>query len=386
MLPGIGVFGMGELSCILVPLLRAKGFNIEAIWEKSTEEAEAAAKKLEIPFSSSNVDDLLLHKDVDLVLITCSPNVQAQIAVKAMGIGKHVLCDRPGGINQHEALKMVNAAMYYPSLISVVNYGLRYLPACSVMKKLIHDGFCGQVQLCEAQIRCGSLLPTEYNWKWDGIMGGGTLTLLGSHIIDLVSYITDQRPWRVHGMVHNYIKVPHGGTNGVHQVTSDDYCTFQMELSQGVCVNVTLSSRPGESFFQEISVYGDAGSLTIRGVNLFGRKNQTPDKEELLHMENVNLDPRNSLCDNPRPHILGMNKLIGALRDAFTTSPQKKSWRKDPLSLAATFHDGQYVQATIEAIKKSSKERRWVRVDLLTEEPNPNRVLNEAVRRGAISL
>lgn len=46
------------------------------------------------------VDDVLLRKDVDLVFIICQPDLHAQIAVKALGIGKHVLCDRPAGLCQ----------------------------------------------------------------------------------------------------------------------------------------------------------------------------------------------------------------------------------------------------------------------------------------------
>ena len=49
------------------------------------------------------VDDVLLRKDVDLVFIICQPDLHAQIAVKALGIGKHVLCDRPAGLCQVSA-------------------------------------------------------------------------------------------------------------------------------------------------------------------------------------------------------------------------------------------------------------------------------------------
>lgn len=35
------------------------------------------------------------------------PYLHSQISVKALGIGKHVLCEKPIGINQTDALKMV---------------------------------------------------------------------------------------------------------------------------------------------------------------------------------------------------------------------------------------------------------------------------------------
>ena len=92
-------------------------------------DAQNTAKELSIPFWTNKVDDVLLRKDVELVFILCPPNLHSQIAVKALGIGKHVLCDRPAGLSQCEALKMVHAAQYYPSLICVLNHGLRFHPA-----------------------------------------------------------------------------------------------------------------------------------------------------------------------------------------------------------------------------------------------------------------
>ena len=93
------------------------------------------------------VDDVLLKKDVALIIILCPPSLHSQIAVKALGIGKHVVCGVPGGLGQAECLRMVQvqlagalnmgpscpsmfqAAQYYPSLMAVLAYGQRFLPS-----------------------------------------------------------------------------------------------------------------------------------------------------------------------------------------------------------------------------------------------------------------
>jgi len=92
-------------------------------------DAEQMGKDLSIPFCTNKVDEVLLRKDVELVIILCPPNLHSQIAVKALGIGKHVLCDRPAGLSQCESLKMVLASNYYPSLICVLSFPLRFHPA-----------------------------------------------------------------------------------------------------------------------------------------------------------------------------------------------------------------------------------------------------------------
>ena len=59
------------------------------------------------PLALFQVDDVLLKKDVALIIILCPPSLHSQIAVKALGIGKHVVCGVPGGLDQPECLRMV---------------------------------------------------------------------------------------------------------------------------------------------------------------------------------------------------------------------------------------------------------------------------------------
>ena len=92
----------------------SKGFRVEAIWGLTREEAESVAKDLGIPYSTTRIDDVLLRKDVDLIVVACPPSHHSQIAVKALGIGKHVAVQSPGGLSQEESMRMVQAAQYYP--------------------------------------------------------------------------------------------------------------------------------------------------------------------------------------------------------------------------------------------------------------------------------
>lgn len=98
MLPGVGIFGTNEIVKVLIPVLKDKNFEIKAIWGKSLVEAEKTAKLLNIPFFSNKIDDILLRKDVNLVFVLCPPYLQSQISVKGLGIGKHIVCEKPCGM------------------------------------------------------------------------------------------------------------------------------------------------------------------------------------------------------------------------------------------------------------------------------------------------
>lgn len=186
MLPGIGVFGTGPLVKALVPMLKENGFKIEAIWSRTIQEAQEIAKELDVPFFTDRIDDVLLRKDVDLIFVLCSPNLHAQISVKALGIGKHVVCDKPAGLSQSDALKMVRAGQYYPSLISLINHPFRFLPAFTHMRKAIRGNYMGSnVTLIDIRIQSGRLFSENdnYDWRCDDIMGGGTLSIIGKYYI-----------------------------------------------------------------------------------------------------------------------------------------------------------------------------------------------------------
>ena len=61
--------------------------------------------------------------------------------------------------------------------------------------------------------------------------------------------------------------------------------------------------------------------------------------------------------------------MVDCLKDAFTPFHEKSGWNKEPVETAAVFDDALYVQAVIEAIKRSSKTKEWEKVCLMTEQP-----------------
>ena len=85
MVPGVGVLGTGRTVRALVPWLQKEGFPVQAVWGRTQEEAEYLANELDIPFSTSQSDDVLLHPEVHLVCILTPPPYTRQIAVKALG-------------------------------------------------------------------------------------------------------------------------------------------------------------------------------------------------------------------------------------------------------------------------------------------------------------
>lgn len=89
-----------------------QGYQIAAIWGRTLPSADAAANALSIPYATNRIDDVLLRHDVSLVVVLCEPAMHATVAARALGIGKHVCVQSPGGLTQEEAARMVQVGRH----------------------------------------------------------------------------------------------------------------------------------------------------------------------------------------------------------------------------------------------------------------------------------
>ncbi|KAM4614450.1 glucose-fructose oxidoreductase domain-containing protein 2 [Discoglossus pictus] len=379
-LPGVGVFGTGSTARVLVPLLRAEGFYIEALWGKTDEEAKELAEELGITFFTSRTDDVLLHQDVDLVCISIPPPLTRPIAVKALGIGKNVICEKAATCL--DAFLMVKAACYYPKLMSLVGNALRFLPAFVRMRQLIlEQTYVGDVRICDVRVYWGSLLSSQYSWICDELMGGGGLHTMGTYVVDLLTYLTGRKAEKVHGLLKTFVKQNEAIT-GIRHVTSDDFCFFQMQMTGGACSTVTLNFNMPGAFVHEVMVVGSTGRLIVRGTELYGQRNSETE-EELLLSDPLNMDTTglSGFEKVPPPYLKGMAHMVRALRLSFQDQEDRRTWDHTPLAAAASFEDGLYMQSVVDAIKRSNRSGEWESVELLREEPDANQNLCEALQR-----
>jgi len=91
-------------------------------------------------------------------------------------------------------------------------------------------------------------------------MGGGVLTMIGSHVIDFVSAVLRQRATRVHGVTRTGNLACTKVASGIRRITSDRFASFTMEMNGGALVAVTLNSQEGLQHFDfSFSVTGTQG-------------------------------------------------------------------------------------------------------------------------------
>lgn len=192
-------------------------------------------------------------------------------------------------------------------------------------------------------------------------MGGGGLHTVGSCIIDLLSYLTEERAIRVHGMLRTFVS--HSGTGGgIRSVTADDYACFQLLMAGGVVCNVTLNFNLPGADLHEVMLVGSSGRLVARSTKLYGQNNSTKGEELILSDSNSGVGPS----------VTGLKEMVTRLSLSFQAQEDRRAWAWHPISMAATFEDGLYVQTVVDAIKRSNRTGEWERVEIRTEDVDPN--------------
>nr|CAB3248893.1 glucose-fructose oxidoreductase domain-containing protein 1 [Phallusia mammillata] len=370
-LPGVGVFGTGFTAKAFIHLLKLAGFRIEALWGRTTDDAEKLASEMDIPFFTSNIDDVLLNQHVDLVCIHSPPFLHSQIAVKTLGIGKNVVCERPGGLGFEDTLRMLNAAKYYPSLMSLMTYNLRFLPTFQKMRQQILEGYIGDILIIEVRVHSGVMLDQHYNWLHDGRMGGGMLAQFGGHFIDVINFISGQKAKQVHGFLTTFQKHT-AKVNGFREITSDDFCTFQMKLDKGACCTCILNNNVPGKFSYEVLVIGTKACLIAKDGILHGQSKSEGrgfGKQEVFESDDQKLPsgldtifPIEISEQIPVALCQGMMKFIESLKESFMQQDDKRTWDSASLQSAATFEDALYVQSVLESVRQSSETSDWVQV------------------------
>jgi len=85
-------------------------------------------------------------------------------------------------------------------------------------------------------------------------MGGGVLNMYGAIVVDLIAFLTCKRATSVNGMLRTYARQTEH-INGHRLITSDDFCSFQMELNDDACATVTVNGNVAGPYYQEVVIY-----------------------------------------------------------------------------------------------------------------------------------
>lgn len=151
--------------------------RVVAVASRSSERAADFAKKNGIQRSYGSYEQLIADAEVDIVYIA-APNIfHRPLALLAIAAGKHVLIEKPLGVDAAEAREIADAARA-ARVFAMEAMWTRFLPQTTVIAQLLSEGELGEVAVVSADFGAdfGDL---HGHPVFDPDLGGGALRDIG---------------------------------------------------------------------------------------------------------------------------------------------------------------------------------------------------------------
>ena len=258
-----GFLGAGYVASRgLAPAVHAsRGANLYAVASRDEERSAT----LEPERVHATYESLLADERVDAVYISLSNSQHLEWVTKSLEAGKHVLCEKPLGLNAAETEAMFASASRSGRLLVEAVWG-RWHPRFSRMVEIVASGAIGTIEHIETAFTFTSEMTDNY--RLNPLMGGGALLDVGCYQAHAWVALTDgaigleiEDLSRVIGPtgvdITTDVSVRINDTVTAHAVSSFALPSQQQFIVHGS--SGTMRTEVGESF----TTWNEASSLQI---------------------------------------------------------------------------------------------------------------------------
>jgi predicted dehydrogenase len=368
------VVGTGFIGVVHVEALRRLGVEVAGIVGSSPERAAEKARAAGLPAPYPSYEAMLEDPAVDVVHLTTPNHLHHAQVRDALAAGKHVVCEKPLAMNSEETADLVRLAEE-SGLVHAVNFNIRFYAQNQEARARVQSGEIGDVHLISGgYLQDWLLLDTDWNWRLDPAAGGSLRAVgdIGSHWLDLVTFITGRHVEAVMADLATFVKVrkqPTGPVETYSGAAAGETIDTPMETEDaaGLMLRLTGGARAVATISQVSAGRRNRLSWEIDGSQrALAWHSEAPEELWIGHRGRPNELLLSERGDYPPGHAEGFP-------DTF-----KRLYRHVYRAVAAggppdepdypTFADGHEEALIADAIAQSHAEQRWVTVNPVPQE------------------
>ncbi|QIG80717.1 Gfo/Idh/MocA family protein [Stakelama tenebrarum] len=364
-MPKVGIISANWGAVAHLPAWRAlPGVEVTAICTSRQETAEAAAERFGFPRAFWNAEEMIADPDIDIIDIGTRPSIRHSMVLAALAAKKHIYNGIPFSADVDRA-RALHRAWKGSESVAIVDAYSQWLPAPRMAKRMIDDGFLGQPFGGNCIFNLGLFNTPHpafpYNWFAEGGHGVSAMRNLGSHMLHmLVSLLGEvDEVMADDSQLLKEWRFPDGST-----VTpqNNDYANLLVRFRTGMLLQVQISwsATVGRGF--HVDLFGSGGRMvmsapsfpTSLGTTLhagkLGERTIEPVEipDELMRPEGIDIAP-NVPVEASHGMAISMQNMVRAIEGTATPAPD--------------FGQAWAVERVLEAARRSSESRRWVKVD-----------------------
>jgi len=244
-----GILGTARIGVnkVIPALQRSATGAVVAIASRDPAQARGVAERLGIPRAHGSYEALLADPGVDAVYIPLPNHLHVPWSIRALEAGKHVLCEKPLGLDSGEVRQLIAAAARYPRLKVMEAFMYRFHPQWEAAQRIVAEGGIGRLRTVQSFFSYSNLDPK--NIRNVAAWGGGGLMDIGCYGVSLSRLLFGAEPRRVLGSVDTD---PAFGT--------DRLASGVMEFAEGTA---TFTCSTQLSPYQRVNIFGTEGRIEI---------------------------------------------------------------------------------------------------------------------------
>ncbi|HEY6762398.1 MAG TPA: Gfo/Idh/MocA family oxidoreductase [Baekduia sp.] len=384
--PRAAVVGTGFIGLVHVEALRRLGVEVVGVVGSSPARVREKARSFPLPEPYESFEAMLADPRVDVVHITSPNHLHHPQAKAALQAGKHVVCEKPLGMDSAQTRELLDLAGA-SGLVHAVNFNIRFYPQCREARERTAAGSLGEVRLITGSyLQDWLLYDTDWNWRLERGTGGALRAVgdIGSHWIDLTTHVTGCRVESVMADLTTFIperRQPTGpvetfateagsaaSDSVVRAIDTEDTASILLRFDSGARAAFTVSQlSAGRKNALSFQVDGSRAALAWMA--------ERPDELWIGHRD----EPNQVLLRDPAlltPAAAALTSVPGGHAEGFENT-FRELYRAVYRAVAAggppdepdypTFADGHEGMLIGEAIATSARDGLWTDVDRTLE-------------------
>ena len=268
----IAIAGLGFGESVHIP---ASQFNesieLVGLWHPRPERLREACAKHNL-YAYETWEDLINDPNIEGIIIATPPAPRFELALQAIKAGKHLLLEKPIGLNADEVMELQRNSLKR-NLRIAVDYEYRAVPLFIQAKRIISQQKLDEPYFVKLDWLMSSRANPDRPWDWysDTNSGGGVLGALGTHAFDIIHWLI--------GPTHSLSAInstsikervcPQSKIS--KEVTSEDVSITQLKIksihNNLIPVQLNLSAVTKQSRGFTLEIFGKNGTLILSSEN-----------------------------------------------------------------------------------------------------------------------
>ena len=195
-----GVLGAAKIARekVIPPLMRAARCEVVALASRDAARAAEVAGRLGIARSYGSYEQLLADPAIDAIYNPLPNHLHVPWTIKAAEAGKHVLCEKPIGLDAGECARLI-AARDRTGVVIQEAFMVRTHPQWLRARDLVRGGRIGELKAIHGHFSYHLVDPANVRnvAEW----GGGGLLDIGCYPINTSRFVTGLEPTRVAALI-----------------------------------------------------------------------------------------------------------------------------------------------------------------------------------------